>query len=425
MNEENHHDHHHTLSMSARSSSQGVFCYTLFPSDSSSSPSIAFLLWRDRRSSSTESSQFWSHIVTPQTKLDASPLDAVCRGFAQKTCGLFAPQRPCTPLSTDETERISLSQANLKDKIMQRKGTSLLSNSSSNLIYLAPVRFVPSSTLNSSLSSKGECVWIAAKDLFSHLNNPNIPSASLVLKVFPLIKSNEFGPDLLEYPLYLPFSSLIRRPESLNEIAELIRPFGVEIDQIHQFQEEEKGNQEENSNQQQAPAPLSALSHGVLTTQYCCFKCRFPLFQNIDLMEHKAEAINSKDTFVNKKPGMLHTQTMAGGCNCFFLDPNHVDRRDALEAALGSFEELEGKLLCGKCKTRVGNFAWAGNQCSCGGWMVPGFSVTKSRVDAKPIINHANGPAAIRPVIMRPPVVRPNASTQPTEDSSNSTPSAP
>ena len=49
--------------------------------------------------------------------------------------------------------------------------------------------------------------------------------------------------------------------------------------------------------------------------------------------------------------------------------------------------ELSGKLLCFKCNTRFGSYDWAGNQCSCGVWVVPAIQVPKSKVDVRKVVN--------------------------------------
>ncbi|KWU47034.1 hypothetical protein RHOSPDRAFT_28125 [Rhodotorula sp. JG-1b] len=44
---------------------------------------------------------------------------------------------------------------------------------------------------------------------------------------------------------------------------------------------------------------------------------------------------------------------------------------------------LAGKITCPniRCGAKLGNFDWAGNQCSCGAWVCPGFALNVSRVD--------------------------------------------
>src|SRR4051794_18647046 len=120
--------------------SVGLLPYTLIPKTDTKCASIAFLLWRDKRTSPIESSVYWSHIVTPKAKEDSSALDTVCRGFAMKTKGLFA------PLATD---KLVMSQADLqqesrnrlREKLAKAQGTVLLSHGG-HLIYVAPVRFI-------------------------------------------------------------------------------------------------------------------------------------------------------------------------------------------------------------------------------------------------------------------------------------------
>ncbi|RYO96183.1 hypothetical protein DL765_011664 [Monosporascus sp. GIB2] len=53
---------------------------------------------------------------------------------------------------------------------------------------------------------------------------------------------------------------------------------------------------------------------------------------------------------------------------------------------------LEGRLTCpnAKCGANVGRFAWQGLQCSCREWVVPAFSLSRSRVDEV----MSRGPAA-------------------------------
>ncbi|KAL8281189.1 hypothetical protein RQP46_006547 [Phenoliferia psychrophenolica] len=44
---------------------------------------------------------------------------------------------------------------------------------------------------------------------------------------------------------------------------------------------------------------------------------------------------------------------------------------------------LSGKIVCpgSKCGAKLGSFDWAGLQCSCGAWVLPGFALNVSRVD--------------------------------------------
>lgn len=62
-------------------------------------------------------------------------------------------------------------------------------------------------------------------------------------------------------------------------------------------------------------------------------------------------------------------------CAHYFLDPLSWMRPELEQG------KLDGRLECPKCHTNVGKYAWQGMQCSCSEWLVPGISLSKSRVD--------------------------------------------
>jgi dual specificity phosphatase 12 len=61
--------------------------------------------------------------------------------------------------------------------------------------------------------------------------------------------------------------------------------------------------------------------------------------------------------------------------------------------------ELDGRLECPKCHSKVGGYAWQGQQCSCGKWITPSFSLAKSKVDEVRRVN-----INARNEVMRPQV---------------------
>lgn len=85
----------------------------------------------------------------------------------------------------------------------------------------------------------------------------------------------------------------------------------------------------------------------------------------------------------SKTSRLADAATDAGGdassneCAHHFIDPLSW-MREVLSQG-----KLEGKLECpnARCNTLVGKYAWHGMRCSCGGWEVPGISLTKSKVD--------------------------------------------
>ncbi|GAA5983367.1 hypothetical protein JCM10908_000256 [Rhodotorula pacifica] len=64
-------------------------------------------------------------------------------------------------------------------------------------------------------------------------------------------------------------------------------------------------------------------------------------------------------------------------CSSYFVEPLSW-MSPFLESGV-----LAGKIVCPnkRCGAKLGNFDWAGNQCSCGAWVCPGFALNVSRVD--------------------------------------------
>jgi dual specificity phosphatase 12 len=81
------------------------------------------------------------------------------------------------------------------------------------------------------------------------------------------------------------------------------------------------------------------------------------------------------------KPRAQVDSILPAECAHFFLEP-----QDWMQSTLDK-SELEGKLECPKCSSKVGAYAWQGMRCSCGIWVTPCFSVGKSKVDEVRRIN--------------------------------------
>ncbi|KAJ0346265.1 hypothetical protein COL154_008423 [Colletotrichum chrysophilum] len=81
-----------------------------------------------------------------------------------------------------------------------------------------------------------------------------------------------------------------------------------------------------------------------------------------------------------------------GECGHLFVEPLSWMREELEKGA------LEGRLCCpnGKCGAAVGRYSWRGFRCSCGGWVTPGFSLQRARVDeAKKVGTGAKGMASL------------------------------
>ncbi|BGP40421.1 tyrosine protein phosphatase yvh1 [Rhodotorula kratochvilovae] len=72
-------------------------------------------------------------------------------------------------------------------------------------------------------------------------------------------------------------------------------------------------------------------------------------------------------------PPLLPSHT----CSSYFVEPLSW-MSTILETGV-----LAGKIVCPnkRCGAKLGNFDWAGSQCSCGAWVCPGFALNVSRVD--------------------------------------------
>lgn len=88
------------------------------------------------------------------------------------------------------------------------------------------------------------------------------------------------------------------------------------------------------------------------TASYACNKCRLILFSAAEMHPHNASA-----------------------CTSIFL-------HEPLEW-MEELSDLEGKILCPKCKNKVGSYCWAGIQCSCAAWITPGIKFLKNKLDLK------------------------------------------
>jgi dual specificity phosphatase 12 len=118
---------------------------------------------------------------------------------------------------------------------------------------------------------------------------------------------------------------------------------------------------------------------------------RRPLATSQYIISHNTTSINNDQK--------EHSSTVRPSSNCahYFLDPLSWMRPE-LEHG-----KLDGRFECPKCHTNVGKYAWQGMQCSCSEWVVPGISLSKSRIDevkkkAFSDIRHPPGMAASPPI---------------------------
>jgi len=103
-----------------------------------------------------------------------------------------------------------------------------------------------------------------------------------------------------------------------------------------------------------------------------CRKCRRILATSIYLIDHVPKRLRD----MSKSKSSASIPDSPSTCSHYFVDALSWMRPELEQG------KIDGRLECPRCKTNVGKYAWQGMNCSCGDWVVPGISLTKSRVDA-------------------------------------------
>lgn len=85
-----------------------------------------------------------------------------------------------------------------------------------------------------------------------------------------------------------------------------------------------------------------------------------------------------KSAFRGKR--VINRQLGQNECTHIFTEPLLWMRDKLVNGDDEGNDELEGRLDCYKCGTKVGGWNWKGGRCSCGKWMVPAIHLLKSRV---------------------------------------------
>jgi hypothetical protein len=106
-------------------------------------------------------------------------------------------------------------------------------------------------------------------------------------------------------------------------------------------------------------------------TRYACKRCRTVLFGENDLEDPPhAQSLHN----FRKKTSSKSMQSKVCA-NHFLSGPLPW---------MSELNDMEGKLHCFKCDTKVGHYSWTGAQCSCGTWVTPAIMVPMSKVDEMP-----------------------------------------
>ncbi|KAL7528625.1 hypothetical protein ACHAXR_004099 [Thalassiosira sp. AJA248-18] len=135
--------------------------------------------------------------------------------------------------------------------------------------------------------------------------------------------------------------------------------------------------------------------------RYACKRCRTILF-GVDDLEDPPHA-QSQHNFRKRGPNNP-VYGADGTCQNHFISQPL--------SWMNGCAEMEGKLHCPKCNTKVGHYSWTGAQCSCGTWVTPAIMVPVSKVDEmKPISQ--NIIAATGALFVNHHVLKRASSTQP------------
>ncbi len=148
---------------------------------------------------------------------------------------------------------------------------------------------------------------------------------------------------------------------------------------------------------------------------YSCRRCRTALFRDNMLSFHEVGVHHFSYRRAHKNAGgggvggaVLSSSGSGSGsggsgeageqqqqppptCTSHFLS-------EALVWMASASSDLEGKLNCPGCSSRVGTLSWVGSQCSCGTWVNPSIQILKKYVEAvghevKLVVGGGAGPA--------------------------------
>jgi dual specificity phosphatase 12 len=113
-----------------------------------------------------------------------------------------------------------------------------------------------------------------------------------------------------------------------------------------------------------------------------CRKCRRTLASSAYILSHTPKEKSATQNAYQSIAGPISTlepsslsHKAATQCAHIFVDPLSWMRSELEQG------KLDGRLECPKCKSNVGKYAWQGMRCSCGKWVLPAISLSRSRVD--------------------------------------------
>lgn len=120
---------------------------------------------------------------------------------------------------------------------------------------------------------------------------------------------------------------------------------------------------------------------------YKCKKCRLYLFPTSQVVPHiksfEQARLNSWNKMLSYYKQLGHTAKTDDKEEQECRKELYIEPQDWFKERL---EELNGKINCPKCDTKIGSFDWCGSKCSCETWVTPAFHISIGKVDrCKPL----------------------------------------
>ncbi|XP_071111624.1 dual specificity protein phosphatase 12-like [Haliotis cracherodii] len=180
--------------------------------------------------------------------------------------------------------------------------------------------------------------------------------------------------------------SIIRPNRGFMEQLQLYEDMGCHIDKKHNGFRMYKLNQlalrvQAGVYSGEVPSDMFAAdpdSPGQDDVVYKCRKCRTSLFRKSVLLSHAIGEGESAFDWRGKQSANQRTDEDKAKSEMIckkslFIEP--------VKWMAGTVENIEGKLFCPKCSSKIGSFIWYGERCPCGSWVAPAFHIQNSKVD--------------------------------------------
>lgn len=112
--------------------------------------------------------------------------------------------------------------------------------------------------------------------------------------------------------------------------------------------------------------------HQVRKSQLRCKTCRTPLAASYGFIIHNPKTAGQS---IPSRKGGSSSSSIPPSCMHYFVEPVNWMKPELEQG------QLEGKLVCPKCKQKVGSYHWQGSKCSCGQWVTPAIKLQRNKVD--------------------------------------------